>query len=94
MKVNLDATRILHFLTLIGITVGGGQILIRTWEWNPLTAYGLVCTIVCQISNVVMKILVDGDGDLSKLLKDKSSSINDNKNEKGGQNRSNKKKRK
>lgn len=95
MKVNIDATRIIHLLTLLVLTVSGGQILIRTWEWNPLTAYGFVCTIVCQISNVIMKIL-DGD-DLSKLLNDNnelSPSDNKKKNkEKDGQNRSNNKKK-
>lgn len=70
MKVSVDASRFLHLLALIALTVGGGQLLIRAFEWNGLTAYGTACTLVCQISNVLMKLW---SGDLDDIIKNSSS---------------------
>ena len=55
MKVTLDLKRLLHLLLLIVLTLTFGQILIQRYEWKPLSAYGLTCSIVCQISNVILK---------------------------------------
>jgi len=96
MKVKIDTTRLIHLLALVLLTIGGGQLLIKRWEWNRLSAYSFVCTIVCQISNVLMKIS-NGDIDLSNLLNGDESSLaksKKNKEKKDGQNRPNKKKRK
>ena len=54
MKVTFDYRRILHLLLLIVFTVTFGQILIQRYEWTSLTAYGLTCSIVCQINNVIL----------------------------------------
>ena len=54
MKVTFDYRRILHLLLLIVFTVAFGQILIQRYEWTSLTAYGLTCSIVCQINNVIL----------------------------------------
>lgn len=55
MKVTFDLKRFLHLIILIILTVTFGQILIQRYDWKPLSAYGLTCSLVCQISNVVLK---------------------------------------
>ena len=55
MKVTFDFIRILHLILLIVLTIVFGQILIQRYDWTSLTAYGLTCSIVCQINNVFLK---------------------------------------
>ena len=55
MKVTFDLKRVLHLILLIVLTITFGQLLIQRYEWKPLSAYGLTCSIVCQISNVILK---------------------------------------
>ena len=56
MKINLEWKRILHLIVLIIFTGLLGQILIKRFEWKQLSAYGLSCSLVCQISNAIFKI--------------------------------------
>lgn len=56
MLVTVDKTRILHLLTLITGTVVGGYILTHYYEWGRLPAYGLTCTLSCQISDAILKV--------------------------------------
>ena len=53
MQITIDRHRIVHLCVLVGVTVLGGQWLIRQWEWPPLSAYGCSCTLVTQLSNAV-----------------------------------------
>ena len=53
MKVTIDRHRIIHLCVLVGMTVLGGQWLIRQWEWPPLSAYGCSCTLVTQLSHAI-----------------------------------------
>ena len=71
MKVTFDSIRILHLILLIALTIAFGQILIQRWEWTPLAAYGLTCSIVCQINNVFLKF---------KDISDSLSDVDQNKN--------------
>lgn len=57
MKVNFDFVRLTHLVLLIAASYVGGQALMHYLEdWSPLAAYGLACSIVCQVSSAVMKI--------------------------------------
>ena len=53
MQVTIDRHRIIHLCVLVGMTVLGGQWLIRQWEWPPLSAYGCSCTLVTQLSHAI-----------------------------------------
>jgi hypothetical protein len=55
-KISIDSTRLAHLMLLLFFTYVCGQFLIQTWEWTNLTAYGLSCSIVCQISNAVLRL--------------------------------------
>ena len=55
MRVTIDPKRVVHLVLLLVLTVTFGRLLIERYEWNRLSAYGLVCSVVCQISNVIMK---------------------------------------
>jgi hypothetical protein len=55
MKVTFDWKRVLHLVLLIVLTITFGQLLVQRYEWKPLSAYGLTCSVVCQISNVILK---------------------------------------
>jgi hypothetical protein len=55
MKVTIDFKRVLHLVILIVLTLTFGRLLTENYEWKPLAAYGLVCSLVCQLSNVIMK---------------------------------------
>ena len=55
MRVTVDYKRILHLIVLILLTYIFGQILVQRYDWAPLSAYGLTCSLVCQISNVILK---------------------------------------
>jgi len=57
----------LHLVLLVSLTLVGGSILVRQYNWSGLSAYGFVCTIVCQISSVVFKIR---DGSLDGMVTD------------------------
>jgi hypothetical protein len=62
MKVTFSASRILHLLLLVALTVAGGRLLRERYDWAPLSAYALACYIVCQVSAVAMKFLsADGN---------------------------------
>jgi len=41
-----------------------GQFLIEEWEMSNLSAYGLACFFVCQISNIAMRLFA-GEGSTS-----------------------------
>jgi hypothetical protein len=57
MKVSFDPSRLLHLALLLGLTYAGGRILMQYLEdWAPMAAYGLSCTIVCQVSSAILKI--------------------------------------
>jgi hypothetical protein len=79
MKVSVDVTRFLHLILLVALTIGGGQLLILAFEWNGLAAYGSACTVVCQISNVLMKFW---SGELDVILR--APKARDNKAQKNG----------
>jgi len=55
MRVTIDLKRVLHLALLIVLTLTFGRLLTENYEWKPLSAYGLVCSIVCQLSNIMMK---------------------------------------
>ena len=81
MRVSFDATRILHLILLIALTIVGGQLFSYAFDWNGLAAYGTACTIVCQISNVAMKF---ASGELNTLLVDPESKPTEKTETKGG----------
>jgi hypothetical protein len=55
MRVTIEPKRVLHLIILIVLTVTFGRLLTERYEWKFLSAYGLTCSLVCQISNVIMK---------------------------------------
>ena len=55
MRVTIEPKRVLHLIILIVLTVTFGRLLTERYEWKFLSAYGLTCSVVCQISNVIMK---------------------------------------
>mmetsp|Transcript_2090 Transcript_2090/g.3872 ORF Transcript_2090/g.3872 Transcript_2090/m.3872 type:complete len:104 (-) Transcript_2090:505-816(-) len=61
MKVTLDAQRILHLLLLLSISYLIGQFLVSRYEWKPFSAYGFGCTLTCNISNAVVKMIEGGN---------------------------------
>ena len=65
MKVTIDFWRVLHLNLLVATTWLTGRFFVDRFEMSNLTAYGLGCFIVCQISNVLMKVLV---GQTSTIL--------------------------
>lgn len=65
MQVTFDLPRVLHLLLLISLTAVGGTLLVTRYNWNGLSAYGFVCTIVCQVSGAVLKIR---DGSLGEMV--------------------------
>ena len=71
MIVSLDWSRVLHLLLLLGITFTGGQLLIQKLEWGDLAAYAFSCSIVCQVSNTIIKITKE-KGLTEELEKDKA----------------------
>mmetsp|Transcript_5133 Transcript_5133/g.6633 ORF Transcript_5133/g.6633 Transcript_5133/m.6633 type:complete len:82 (+) Transcript_5133:248-493(+) len=56
MKVSIDVKKGLHLILLIVLTITFGQLLIQHYDWKPLSAYGITCSLVCQISNVILKL--------------------------------------
>jgi hypothetical protein len=56
MNIVFDIYRGLHLLLLITLTYTFGKVLIDIYEWTPLSAYGLTCSLVCQLSNVFLKV--------------------------------------
>jgi hypothetical protein len=62
MKVNLEYTKIAHFLLLLGLTLLGGWVLMDRYEWPHLSAFGFSCTVTVQLSNLLLKLLVYKDG--------------------------------
>ena len=56
MLITIDRTRIVHLCVLIATTLIAGSILTNFYKWNRLSAYGLTCTISCQISDVILKV--------------------------------------
>lgn len=85
MQVSLDATRILHLILLIALTIAGGRLFSYYFDWNGLAAYGTACTIVCQMSNVAMKF-ANGELDFNSLLlgDPEESTTKEKKQSKGG----------
>lgn len=56
MNIVFDMYRGLHLLLLVTLTYTLGKALIDKYEWTPLSAYGLTCSLVCQLSNVILKV--------------------------------------
>lgn len=56
MKVIVDSKRILHLTVLIISTVTFGNLLMQLMEWDWKVSYGLSCTVICQLNNIVMKL--------------------------------------
>ena len=56
MKVHLDITRILHLIILLAGTALGGKVLTQYFGWSYLSGYGLACSLVCQVSNAILKL--------------------------------------
>jgi hypothetical protein len=57
MKINLESTKIVHFLFLLGLTLLGGWVLMDRYEWPYLSAFGFACTVTVQLSNLMLKLL-------------------------------------
>jgi hypothetical protein len=55
MKVTLDASRILHLVALIGLSFIGAWFLVTFLDWTPMTAFGCTCTLVTQLSNLLLQ---------------------------------------
>ena len=53
MKVTVDATRILHLIALIALSILASRILIVQWDWTPLSAFGCASTMVVQLSKAL-----------------------------------------
>lgn len=58
-RVILDWTRVGHLCLLVLLTLLIGRLLSDRFGFGKLTAYGLSCSFVCQISNAIMKIYAD-----------------------------------
>lgn len=58
-RITLDWTRVGHLCVLVSLTLLIGRLLADRFGFGKLTAYGLSCSLVCQISNAIMKIYVD-----------------------------------
>jgi len=56
MKVTLDASRILHLVILICLSFTGAWFLVTYFEWTPMTAFGFACTLVTQLSNLLLQL--------------------------------------
>ena len=56
MKVTVDTPRLIHLAVLVVLTYAGAMYLIDQWELSGLTAFGISCFAVCQVSNVFMKL--------------------------------------
>jgi hypothetical protein len=54
---SVDRDRFLHLLLLLGLSYALGKLLLYFIEdWSPTAAYGLAITVVCQVSNAVLKL--------------------------------------
>jgi hypothetical protein len=54
---SIDKSRLLHLLLLLGLSYAGGKVLLHFFEdWSPTAAYGFAITVVCQVSNAVLKL--------------------------------------
>mmetsp|Transcript_53251 Transcript_53251/g.79090 ORF Transcript_53251/g.79090 Transcript_53251/m.79090 type:complete len:94 (-) Transcript_53251:348-629(-) len=58
MIVTIDKTRVLHLFLLIVLTILGGYTLISRYGWNKLSAFGLSCSVTCQVSSIIMKLIL------------------------------------
>mmetsp|Transcript_23487 Transcript_23487/g.50921 ORF Transcript_23487/g.50921 Transcript_23487/m.50921 type:complete len:96 (-) Transcript_23487:434-721(-) len=58
-RIILDWARVGHLCLLVALTLLIGRLLSDRFGFGKLTAYGLSCSFVCQISNAIMKIYVD-----------------------------------
>jgi len=60
MKVTIDFWRTAHLATLIVLTYAGGRYLIGSAQWwqvsSQFSAYAISCFVVCQISNILLKL--------------------------------------
>lgn len=68
MKVTFDLPRVLHLLVLVFFTLVGGSFLVNQYNWSGLSAYGLVCTIVCQISSAILKVRDGRLGEIGEIM--------------------------
>lgn len=65
MIVTVDTPRVLHLFLLLGVTYLGGRILIDRFDWSGLSAFGLSCTVACQLSNAIMQLYAGNERDES-----------------------------
>jgi hypothetical protein len=57
---SIDKSRLLHLLLLLGLSYAGGKLLLYVFEdWSPTAAYGFAITVVCQVSNAVLKLTTE-----------------------------------
>lgn len=80
-KITLDWTRLGHLFLLVSLTLLIGRVIADRFGFGKLTAYGLSCSLVCQISNVIMKNVNEG---LNEDEKDKKSASKAERRKAGG----------
>ncbi|KAL7441636.1 hypothetical protein ACHAXH_008729, partial [Discostella pseudostelligera] len=61
MEIIIDRYRILHLILLIVCSHVIARFLINSWEWTPLSAYGLAVTITTQFSNAITRHNTNAD---------------------------------
>jgi hypothetical protein len=76
-EISLDWNRAAHLILLVSLTFLFGRLLINRLGWGNMAAYGASCSIVCQISNVIMKLWME-DG-LQENDKDKDETLSNNR---------------
>lgn len=76
MKVTVNRNRILHLILLILCSHVIARVLIKVWEWPPLSAYGLGCTMTIQFSNAIIRFNTDNtDGHVYKKKDDRRARV-------------------
>jgi hypothetical protein len=69
MKINTSLDRWLHLFVLFAFTGIGGFVLIHYLEWTPLTAFGVSCTVTCQVNSLLRNL---SDDDETNAINNKS----------------------
>mmetsp|Transcript_735 Transcript_735/g.1759 ORF Transcript_735/g.1759 Transcript_735/m.1759 type:complete len:99 (-) Transcript_735:31-327(-) len=88
MKINTELERWVHLFVLIAFSALGGWAIARFLEWTPLAAFGLACTVTCQVNNAMHQLMNsasdddDNDQKVDNDTKTTSSSKSNNKNNK------------
>ena len=73
MKVTLDGKRFAHLAVLLGLSYGFAQIFIRKFGMTTLSAFGISCSLCCQVSNILMKYYVDGGDSIITIQQNKKT---------------------